>query len=163
MNIRQIIREEIESVFTEIIGKSYSKVEYTGVMIEGEEVARLEKEFGDRLAVLGVEFPEGWKKPDDYHMTITLGELSLSMKMAGIIGSEIELEVNSVGVSDKAIAAGVSGLFSRNEHQHITMAYEDRPADSNEITEWIPIKPFKVIGYVREVDKVNGWGKLRQK
>ena len=106
MNIRQIIREEVKSVFTEIIGKSYSKVEYTGVMVEGEEAAILKKEFGDRLAELGIEIPEGWSKPDDYHMTITLGELSLSMKMSGAIGAEIELEVNSVGVSDKAIAAG---------------------------------------------------------
>lgn len=163
MNVREIIREELKSVFAEIIGKSYSKVEYTGVMIEGEEVARFEREFGDRLAGLGVEIPEGWSKPDDYHMTITLGELSLSMKLAGAIGYEVELEVNSIGVSDSAIAVGVTGLFSRNENQHITMAFEDRPADSNEITEWIPVKPFKVIGYVREVDKTDGWGKLRQK
>jgi hypothetical protein len=136
MDIREVIREEVRRVFTE---------------------------FADRLSELDIEIPEGWSKPDDYHMTITLGELSLSMKLAGAIGSEVELEVNSIGVSDKAIAAGVSGLFSRNEKQHITMAFEDRPADSNEITEWIPVKPFKVIGYVREVDKTDGWGKLRQK
>ena len=155
-NVRKIVREELERVFTEITGKSYSKVEYTGVMIEGEEANRLENEFENRLVETGVDIPEGWKKPDDYHMTITLGELSLSMKLAGAIGSEVGLEVNSIGISDKAIAAGVAGLFSKNENQHITMAFEDRPADSNEITEWIPIKPFKVIGYVREVDKIGG-------
>jgi len=124
MNLRQIIREEIERVFTDIHGKSYSPVEYTGVVIEGSEIARFESELTRRMNDIGLEIPSDWKSPDNYHMTITLGELSLSAKLSGVIGREVELEVISIGVSDNAIAAGVSGLFSKNENQHITLAFK---------------------------------------
>ena len=66
-------------------------------------------------------------------MTITLGELSLGMKMNGAIGSAVELTCHSIGVSDDAIAVGVSGLFSRNEVQHITVSFRLRASDSKSI------------------------------
>jgi len=163
MDLIKIIREEIEGVFTDIHGKGYSSVEYTGVIIEGKEIERFESEISDRISELGIEIPENWERVDNYHMTITLGELGLGMKLSGAIGSRVELEVNSIGISDKAIAVGVSGMYSRNDIQHITLAFRDRPADSNEIIDWTPVKPFRVVGYIREVGRVNGWGKLRQK
>lgn len=152
MNIRQVIREEVGRVLRE---KKSSNVEYTGVIIEGDDIAMFESLLSDRLNALGIEMPSGWKSPDNYHMTITLGELSLGMKMNGAIGAPVELTCHSVGVSDDAMAVGVSGLFSKNEIQHITIAFKERPADSKEIKNWIEFEPFAVTGYVREITNKN--------
>ncbi len=163
MNLRKIIREEIEGTFTDIHGKKYSPVDYTAIVIEGNDIDIFEKKMSNRLDELGIKIPSSWKYPDNYHMTITLGELSLGVKMSGVIGRKVEIEVYSVGVSDDAIAVGVYGMFSRNEMQHITLAFRDKPADSKDISKWIEFKPFKVDGYVREINKADGWGKLRNR
>ena len=152
MNIRQVVREEIERV---LHGKNFSNVEYTGAIIEGDEIKKFESLLSDRLRIFGIKIPSDWKLPNNYHMTKTLGELSLGMKMSGAIGSSVVLTCHSIGVSDDAIAVGVSGLFSRNEIQHITVAFKKKPADSKDIKNWIEFEPFKVIGYVREVTNKN--------
>lgn len=152
MNIRTVIREEIGRVLR---GKKSTNVEYTGVILEGDEILKFESQLSKRLLALGVEIPTDWKNPSNYHMTITLGELSLGMKMNGAIGSPVELTCHSIGVSDDAMAVGVSGLFSRSEIQHITIAFRERPADSKDIKNWIEFEPFTVTGYVREVTNKN--------
>jgi len=152
MNVRTVIREEIARV---LHGKKSTNVEYTGVILEGEDIQKFESLLSDRLMGLGIEIPEGFKKPGNYHMTITLGELSLGMKMNGAIGAPVELTCHSRGVSEDAVAVGVSGLFSRTEIQHITVAFRSKPADSKDIKEWIEFKPFTVTGYVREVTNKN--------
>ena len=108
MDIRKVIREEVGRV---LHGKNSSNVEYTGVIIEGDEINKFESLLSDRLKGLGIEIPSDWKSPDNYHMTIILGELSLGMKMNGAIGAPIELTCHSIGVSDDAMAVGVIGLF----------------------------------------------------
>jgi hypothetical protein len=162
MNLRKIISEEIDRVFTDIHGKSYSNVEYTGVVLEGSEADVFESETKNRLEEMGISVPEDWKKPDIYHMTIRLGELGLSAKMAGAIGTEVQLQAYSIGISDKAIAVGVRGLYSKNEVQHVTFAFEDRPADSNEIKHWFNIEPFSVMGKIEEVERKDGYGKVKR-
>ena len=152
MNIRSIIREEVGRVLN---GKKSTNVEYTGVIIEGNDIVKFESMLYDSLENIGVEIPDDWKKPDNYHMTITLGELSLGMKMNGAIGAPVVLTCHSIGVSDDAIAVGVSGLFSRNEIQHITVAFKAKPTDSKDIENWIEIEPFRVTGYVREITNKN--------
>jgi len=152
MNIREIIREEIGHIFN---GKKSTNVEYTGVILEGSEIQKFESLLSKELMVLGIEAPPEWRKPDNYHMTITSGELSLSVKMSGAIGSPVELTCHSIGVSEDAMAVGVSGLFSRNEIQHITVLFRSRPSDSNYITNWVEFNPFTVTGYVREVTNKN--------
>jgi hypothetical protein len=152
MNIRAIIREEIGHIFN---GKKSTNVEYTGVILEGDEILKFESQLSNRLEDLGIKVPSDFKKPGNYHMTITLGELSLSMKMGGAIGSPVELTCHSIGVSDDAMAVGVSGLFSRNEIQHITVAFKTRPSDSKDIVNWIEFEPFAVTGYVREITNKN--------
>lgn len=161
MNLRKIIKEEIDRVFTDIHGKSYSNVEYTGVVLEGSEADRFESEVKTRLDEMGIHVPEDWKKPDIYHMTIRLGELGLGAKMAGAIGTEVELQAYSIGISDKAIAVGVRGLYSKNDIQHVTFAFEDKPADSNEIKHWFNIEEFSVNGVIAEVERQDGYGKLK--
>ena len=54
MNLRSIIREEIGSI---LHGKKSSNVEYTGVIIEGDEINKFESLLFDRLLDLGVEIP----------------------------------------------------------------------------------------------------------
>lgn len=152
MNLRGIIREEVGRV---LWGKKSTNVEYTGVVLEGNEIKKFELQLSSRLKDLGIVIPEDWKRPDNYHMTITLGELSLGMKMNGAIGSAVELTCHSIGVSDDAIAVGVSGLFSRNEVQHITVSFRLRASDSNSIKNWTNVKPFYVIGNVREILNKN--------
>jgi hypothetical protein len=155
MNIRKIIREELDRVFTDIHGKSVSDIEYTGVVVEGDDIKKFEDNLSSRLEDMGIEIPSEWKTPENYHMTITLGEIGLRLKMTGIIGEEVELTAHSIGISDKAIAVGVSGMYSKNEIQHITVAFKDTPAESNNITNWIEFEPFKVTGYIREIQRGN--------
>jgi len=152
MNLRNIIREEVGRVLN---GKKSTNVEYTGVILEGNEILKFESQVSKRLIEIGVEIPTTWKNPDNYHMTITLGELSLGMKMDGAIGSPAELTCHSIGASEDAMAIGVTGMFSRNEVQHITIAFRDRPSDSKDISEWVEFEPFTVTGYVREITNKN--------
>lgn len=158
--IRKIIREEIGGIFTDIHGKKSSNIDYTAVMIEGDDIVKFENQLFERIKKMNISIPDGWTNSDNYHMTITLGELSLGMKMNGAIGSEVELSIYSIGVSDKAIAVGVHGLFSRNEMQHITIAFKDKPADSKDIENWIKFKPFTVNGFVREIRRPDGFGRI---
>jgi len=152
MNIKSVIREEVGRVLR---GKKSTNVEYTGVILEGDEILNFESQLSKRFLELGIEIPTDWKNPDNYHMTITLGELSLGMKMNGAIGAPVELICHSIGVSDDAIAVGVTGMFSRNEIQHITIAFKTRPSDSKDIKRWVEFDPFTVTGYVREVTNKN--------
>jgi len=163
MNIRQIIREELEDIIhTDIHGKKSSPVDYTAVVIEGNDIAKFEVNAIDRLKKAGLSIPVGWNSPGDYHMTITRGPLGLGQLMAGAIGTEVELTVVSLGISKDAIAFGVRGLYSKNEHQHITFAFKNNSKDSNDITSWYDIEPFKTRGYIREVYKSDGFGRLSQ-
>lgn len=159
MNIRKIIREEIEGVFTDIHGKKSSNIDYTAVVIEGDEVVKFESQLSDRLKEKSISIPEGWTQSDNYHMTITPGELGIGLKLKAL-GTPIELKVHSIGISNKAIAVGVEGMFSRNEFQHMTIAFKNNPKDSNEIVQWTGFEPFTVTGYVREIERKGGFGRI---
>jgi hypothetical protein len=152
VDIRSVIREEVGRVLR---GKKSTNVEYTGVIIEGDEITKFESMLLDRLDALGVVIPDDFISPDNYHMTITLGELSLGVKMDGAIGAPVELTCHSLGVSNDAIAVGVSGLYSRNDIQHITVGFRSKAWDSKYIENWTSFEPFKVVGHVREVTNKN--------
>lgn len=163
MNLKKIIKEEVDRIFTDIHGKKTSNIDYTGVILEGSQEAKFEHEIGNRLEELGIEIPIDWKMPDNYHMTIALGELGLRLKMTGIIGENVELEVYAVGVSNKAIAVAVNGMYSKNDIQHITVAFKGKPEESNNILDWTKFEPFKVTGVIREVERKNlEYGKLHE-
>ncbi len=163
MDIRKIIREELEDIiYTDIHGKKSSPVDYTAVVIEGDDIDKFEQQSFEALRNLNIPIPKDWLSPNDYHMTIIKGPLGLGQQMAGAIGSKVNLKIVSVGVSDEAIAFGVVGMYSKNEHPHITFSFKKDPKDSNDITNWIQIEPFDTKGYIREIEKKDGWGKLRQ-
>jgi predicted kinase len=95
--------------------------------------------------------PEGWKVIA-HHMTINLGEL----KDKSDIGQEVTLTVTEVGLSDMAMAVKVNGYPSKNEMPHITIAVNPdggKPAMSNQITKWRPVKTFMLNGVVTEIKK----------
>ena len=95
--------------------------------------------------------PEGWKVIG-HHMTINLGEL----KDKSDIGQEVTLTVTEVGLSDMAMAVKVTGYPSKNEIPHITIAVNPdggKPAMSNQITKWRPVKTFMLNGVVTEIKK----------
>jgi hypothetical protein len=95
--------------------------------------------------------PEGWKVIA-HHMTINLGEL----KDKSNVGEEVVLTVTDVGLSDMAMAVKVSGYPSKNENPHITVAINPdggKPAMSNQITNWRPVKKVMLNGVVTEIKK----------
>lgn len=94
-------------------------------------------------------------------MTIKKGELSLSSKLNGILGSKVDLKINSIGISSEAIAVEVEGFYSKNDIQHITIAFKNRPHESNNIEKWIPLKnTFKTFGFIREIERER-FGKIK--
>jgi hypothetical protein len=111
-----------------------------------------------KIAELAEQYiPEGWIKSNNYHMTITQGILPTSLRLRGDLNSLVDITINMIGISDKAIAFGVHGYYSTNEMPHITIAFNQgaAPEDSNHIESWKQINPVKVQGVVREVGAGN--------
>ena len=94
--------------------------------------------------------PTGWKQFGD-HMTIKMGPVPENLKSN--IGNKFTLTVNSIGLSETNIAFGVKTKISTNKNPHITWAVDmskGKPKDSNNITNWKKITPFKVTGILME-------------
>lgn len=121
-----------------------SDVLYSCVLLDNQSRTTL-------LTMVGGSIPKDWKVIA-HHMTITLGEL----KDKSDLGKEVVLTVEEVGISDMAMAVKVSGYPSKNEIPHITIAINPdggKPAMSNKITKWQPIKKFMIGGVVTEIKK----------
>ena len=148
--INNLIRNYIRETFIPYYG-----ISYTGVRIEDpNEIHKLEVFFQKTIDQISFIVPDNWKSPEDYHMTICLDELPLHLKMRGDLNSEVVLTITHIGYNTKAIAFKVTGYMSKNEVQHITMRFLDKPADSKEIVDWYPLKTgLELKGYIREVAK----------
>lgn len=96
-----------------------------------------------------------------HHLTICLGELPEHMKRYWL-DEEVELTVTEFGISDKAVAVKVEGLFNIFKpsiedgpvFQHITLAInpiDAKPADSNKIEDWQEVEPLKLRGVIKEI------------
>lgn len=144
-SLRKIIREQLEKH----MGGNH--ILYSAVIIEDPKEIEKLKQASDEFV------PSDWVRPENYHMTIALGPLPDSLKFRGDLNKEVTLKVTDYGQSEKAFAFKVTGYMSKNNLQHITMAYNPkeggRPIDSNYITGWVPIKPFEVNGIIREIPK----------
>lgn len=171
--VRKLIRETIEKlIYTKkmkmpggiMFGMFEDDVElkqenpavgFTAVAIEDESERKKINDVYDFLKEQGL-IPEGFTRPTfkdgtlDYHMTIKLGELPVGFKKD--IDRDVVLNIETVGISNDAVALGVSGdYFSDNEFQHITLAFKYYPKDSKLIQNWEPLeKPFRVKGTIRE-------------
>ncbi len=141
------IREIIKSTLLETYGPKM--VVYTAVVIEDSvEIQKIEELFAQY-----VPKNQGWKKPRNYHMTISLGPIPQSLELKGDLNKEVELTISSIGISNNAIALGTFGYYSKNEMPHITIAFSkwSEPAASKEIKNWQPIDKLIVTGVIREV------------
>ena len=121
-----------------------SDVLYSCVLLDNQSKSTLLSMVGDRI-------PEGWKV-FAHHMTINLGEL----KDKTDLGKEVTLTVEALGLSEMVMAVRVSGYQTKNDIPHITVAVNPeggKPAMSNQITKWQPIKTFMIKGVVTEIKK----------
>lgn len=152
MNIRRIVRNILSEAQEKLSKKYGNSVSYSAVMIE--EPAEIQK-----IIELAKHYipSQGWISSDNYHMTISKGNLPDSLRMRGDLNSQVELTINTIGISDKAIAFGVIGYYSKNEMPHITIAFKQGagPVDSNNIQNWKPIDKVIVKGIVREIGLGN--------
>lgn len=148
--LKKWMKKNSEKVSKNIV-KENSAIAYTGVLFEGVELKKLLEKSQLILDKLDLDIDDSWNTPEEYHMTVMLGVLPLGMKVRGDLGAEVDIEVNEIGVSDKAIAFGVTGYLSKNEKQHITLYFKEKPADSKLIKKWFKIsKPFIVKGVITE-------------
>jgi hypothetical protein len=152
------VKSIVKSVVREMYDRPYG-VAYTSAVIEdGSDCRKLEEVAKDevrkllRLSRDTDESLDGWKRPDDYHMTICLGELPLHRKMLGDIGADVALQVTHFGMTNEAAAFKVTGYMSKNDVQHITMFFRTQPSASKEIKEWRELpEPFTVKAVIREI------------
>lgn len=106
------------------------------------------------------EFPEDWKVYCD-HMTLvfnngTKEDQIFADGVEPFLGLTGNMRIISIGISDRAIAAGVD-FITNNEHSHITIAVTPdggKPVESNYIENWIPTKGnFYVTGIYKKITK----------
>ena len=112
------------------------KVNYTGVLLDEASKQELHDRFFN-------ERPEGWNWSGD-HMTIEYGK-NATLK-AEDIGKEVPLTATHIGKSDDAWALKVDGYSLQNKTAHVTLAYRNNAADSNNIGVWNKITNFLLKG-----------------
>lgn len=147
MNLRKYVRNILEETYGRKV------VMYSAVVIEDPAEEQKIKELAANYVPT-----EGWDVPPHYHMTISHGPIPQALDLRGDLNKEVELTINMIGISDKAIAVGTFGYYSKNDMPHITLAFkkgEGLPADSKEIKNWNPINPIKVKGVIREIATGN--------
>jgi hypothetical protein len=150
--IKKVINEDFQ---IKKINQESPNIEFTAVSIENEIDKNKINDIFYSLQKEG-KIPKNFKRPTfkngdfDYHMTITLGELPLSLKRD--LDKNVSLNVETIGISNLAVALGVYGDYlSKNKFQHITIAFYDAPINSKFIVNWIPLEtPFKINGIIRE-------------
>lgn len=159
--------DEKERIETERFKFNISKsiVNYTGIVLDGESrnklVTLLPGSYHDVNSTgdsdLNDNFKQGLFSIKDWkilahHMTVSLGPLPI--KMRGLLGQDFDLTVTDIGHTDNVIAVKVdTALDIFNEIPHITLAVSPsgKPEMSNDITDWVSVKPFKVSGILQEI------------
>jgi hypothetical protein len=133
---------------------------YYGIFFDDETKRRLltmaNSIIGDRF---GHGVPDGYRTYCD-HVTLIYNDgkrekMRAAQAIEKTVGRRINVEINSIGISEKAIAFGVGNIVTQNKHSHITVATAPgaKPVDSNAITEWTQIDGFDVYGTVKRVDR----------
>jgi len=93
--------------------------------------------------------PEGWRV-FCHHLTLNMGRMDADLNDPELHGSECIIEIDAIGMNDKAVAVRASSfstengtaLNSMNKVPHITVAVNTengaKPKDSSTITMWGP-------------------------
>jgi len=148
--VRQILKESEEFKKPKV---DYPIVMYYAVVIEDSSEEQKIIDIANKYV------PKEWNTPPHYHMTIGHGAFPQSLRIRGDLNREIELTIEMIGTSDKAIALLASGYYSKNEMPHITIGYNGSnggaPADSKDIKDWNPIDKVVVKGVIREIGEGN--------
>lgn len=143
--------EQIRKLIRNILIKEAQTIIYSAVCIEDPaEIAKI-----DKIREQYVPKDKGWKKPHDYHMTISLGKLPNVLLKKGDLNQDVSLTVTAIGISTNAIALEVSGYYTKNDIPHITLAFIGEPANSKNILHWMPIEEFDITGVIRQVAEGN--------
>lgn len=146
-----IIRKIIRQVLSESYGP---EVSYSAVVIEDAAEIQKIQELAEKYVPV-----QGWRIPYNYHMTITQGPIPKSLELRGDLNKEVDLTIDMIGISEKAIAFGTFGYYSVNDMPHITIAFSKKngalPSDSKTIDNWKPIDKVIVKGVIREVGLGN--------
>lgn len=126
-------------------------ISYTGVALNEKSREILLTAFKHLL-------PDNWEWVG-HHMTICLGALKEELR-AELLDTSVYITVESLGISDMAMAVGVSGVYSLNEKPHITLGVNriegGKPYMSNEITEWKPLTENLIVsGIIKEFKMVE--------
>lgn len=112
------------------------------------------------LKEYNITIPKDWNVYN-HHMTIAFNNQSeLAKELYEMykphFNTTINIMVNGIGISDKAIALRINFLLpTSNKITHITMAVskDGKPRFSNEITNWMDIKPYTITGTIKEWTK----------
>ena len=107
-----------------------------------------------------VSIPEGWKM-FNHHMTIAFNnctEMADNMYKGykERFGVKTDLIIDGIGVSDEAIAVRVKydgPIVNKIPHITIATPRDGKPVNSNRITEWVDIKPYKIYGSFEQFAK----------
>ena len=144
MDIKKLIEQIVEE-------NSKPTIAYSAVVIEdSSEIAKIKK-----IVEQYIPLNKGWKKPLDFHMTISLGKFPESLYLRGDLNKKVTLKIDTIGISANAIALGTNGYYSKNDIPHITLAFKNEPAASKFIENWEKIDTFYVTGVIREVATGN--------
>lgn len=126
---------------------------YYGIFFN-EDTISLIRDYAERL----VGIPEDWDLYGD-HMTIVFNDGSPEKQawaesLNNRIGEKVDLKIEMIGVSDNAIAFGVSGFDTQNKHPHVTVAVSPgtKPVASNFITRWGPVCEMSLRGTLLRFD-----------
>ena len=109
-----------------------------------------------------ITIPEDWTNYC-HHMTIVYNNgteeaQAVAEKYEPIVFNTAKLKVEKIGVSDRAVAFGVStDLDIVNKLPHVTIAVAPgaKPVESNYITNWKDIPPFYVEGTIQRTKKLR--------
>lgn len=151
LDVRKFIRENIEKLC------EAETFVYTAVFVDDEEV--LQEKFESLLVEMGLydKYLSYTNSPPDYHMTVTLGKIKDGARRLRDLNQKVKLNIKGVGFSDDAMALRVEGDYiSKNENQHITIAFNTAAKDSNDIN-WnsIPSERSEEPGYYPFAKKDN--------
>jgi hypothetical protein len=130
---------------------------YYGVFLSETSKNKLLNYVKDWFKKTGREFPTNWTEYAD-HMTLVFNngnpeDQAFADTVEPVLGLTNDLRIVSIGISDRAIAAGID-YITNNEHSHITIAVcpGGKPVESNYINEWIKTDgDFYVTGTYKKV------------
>jgi len=129
-------------------------IQYSGVILEESSRQRILR----AINIMGIEIPDDWEIIA-HHVTIAFAQKIPDefTRMNMYLGGKLDFTAETVAMDDMVIAVGVSGVESLNKQPHITIAVNRnagaKPAMSNNLTNWIPLKrPLRLVGKVEEVE-----------